>query len=95
MLADTSPTPDGPVRSRKDLPVGMPDHLDPDALMKPGDVAQLFHVAPKTISRWEQSGVLSAVRTAGGHRRFATRSVYELVDALGVASGHLEEVGGR
>ena len=43
--------------------------LSQGALLTPGEVAVLFRVDPKTVTRWAQAGKLSAVRTLGGHRR--------------------------
>jgi len=39
-------------------------------LLTPAEVAEIFHVNPKTVTRWARAGKLSAVRTLGGHRRF-------------------------
>lgn len=39
-------------------------------LMTPREVAALFRVNPKTISRWAKSGKLNSIRTLGGHRRY-------------------------
>ena len=39
-------------------------------LLTPAEVAELFRVNPKTVTRWAQSGKISAVRTLGGHRRY-------------------------
>lgn len=39
-------------------------------LLTPTEVAALFRVNAKTVTRWAQAGKLSAVRTLGGHRRF-------------------------
>ena len=55
---------------------------DADALLTPGQVADLFHVTPKTVSRWHRAGILPALRTIGGHRRFPAGPVYELHDFL-------------
>lgn len=41
-----------------------------DALLTPAEVAALFRVNPKTVTRWARAGKISAVRTLGGHRRF-------------------------
>ena len=46
-----------------------------DALLTPSEVALLFGVDPKTIARWSRAGLLSAVRTPGGHRRFRESEV--------------------
>ena len=48
----------------------MADHEQPDALLTPAEVAALFRVNPKTVTRWARAGKLTAVRTLGGHRRF-------------------------
>ena len=43
------------------------DDLDaPDALLTPSEVAALFRVNPKTVTRWARSGKLTAIRTLGG-----------------------------
>lgn len=39
-------------------------------LLTVAEVAGLFRVSPKTVTRWAQAGKLRAVRTLGGHRRF-------------------------
>ena len=47
----------------------------PDTLLTPSEVAQLFRVNPKTVTRWARAGKISAVRTLGGHRRFRKSEV--------------------
>ena len=39
-------------------------------LLTPAEVAALFRVNAKTVTRWAQAGKISTVRTLGGHRRF-------------------------
>lgn len=51
----------------------------PDALLTPGEVAALFRVDPKTVTRWAKSGKLNAIRTLGGHRRFLESEVRALM----------------
>ena len=51
---------------------------DLDALLTPGDVAAIFDVTPKTVGRWAEAGLLPVERTAGGHRRFPAKPVYDL-----------------
>lgn len=46
-----------------------------DALLTPGEVATLFRVDPKTVTRWAKAGKLNAIRTLGGHRRFLESEV--------------------
>ena len=60
------------------------DGADPtgdDNLLTPGEVAAIFGVNPKTVTRWERSGRLRAVRTLGGHRRFRAEEVQRLREA--------------
>jgi excisionase family DNA binding protein len=52
------------------------------SLLTPGEVAVMFRVDPKTVTRWAQAGKLSAVRTLGGHRRFLESEVMELLGAV-------------
>lgn len=45
----------------------------------PAEVAQMFRVDPKTVTRWSKSGKLpAAFRTPGNHRRYNA----DLIDAL-------------
>lgn len=48
----------------------MKEKEDFDKLLTPGEVASLFRVDPKTVTRWAKAGRLASVRTMGGHRRF-------------------------
>lgn len=50
-----------------------------DALMTPSEVANLFRVDPKTVTRWARAGKLSCIRTLGGHRRFRESEVRGLI----------------
>ena len=52
-------------------------------LLTPGEVAELFRVNPKTVTRWARSGKISAVRTLGGHRRFRASEVREFLEQVG------------
>lgn len=47
-------------------------------LFTPAEVAQLFQVDPKTVTRWAKAGKLAAIRTIGGHRRYAEAEVRRL-----------------
>lgn len=40
---------------------------DAEELLTPSQVARLFRVTPKTVTRWADQSVLSCVRTLGGH----------------------------
>ena len=52
----------------------------PDPLLTPAEVAAMFRVDPKTVTRWAQAGKLAAIRTLGGHRRFRESEVHALLD---------------
>ncbi|MFF1529588.1 BldC family transcriptional regulator [Cellulomonas sp. NPDC058312] len=52
------------------------------SLLTPGEVAVMFRVDPKTVTRWAQAGKLSAVRTLGGHRRFLESEVMQLLGGV-------------
>ena len=49
-------------------------------LLAPREVAALFRVDPKTVTRWAEQGRLTTVRTLGGHRRFRADEVYALLN---------------
>lgn len=50
-------------------------------LMTPAEVAVLFRVDPKTVTRWAVRGKLPFIRTLGGHRRYEKSVVMELLEA--------------
>lgn len=50
-----------------------------EALLTPAEVAAMFRVDPKTVTRWAKAGKLSAIRTLGGHRRYRESEVKELL----------------
>lgn len=54
-----------------------------EALLTPAEVAALFRVDPKTVTRWARAGKLSAIRTLGGHRRFRESEVLALMGVPG------------
>ena len=49
-------------------------------LLTPGEVATLFRVDPKTVTRWAAAGRISSIRTPGGHRRFRESEVRALLE---------------
>ena len=49
-------------------------------LLTPAEVASMFRVSPKTVTRWARSGKLTALRTLGGHRRFRASEVRDLLE---------------
>ena len=46
-----------------------------EPLMTSGEVAAMWKVDAKTVSRWATSGKLASIRTPGGHRRFRESDV--------------------
>lgn len=50
-----------------------------ERLLTPAEVAALFRVDPKTVTRWAKAGKLSAIRTLGGHRRYRESEVRTLL----------------
>ena len=51
-----------------------------DRLLTPGEVAALFRVDPKTVTRWAAAGRIGSIRTPGGHRRFRESEVRALLE---------------
>lgn len=49
-------------------------------LLTPGEVALMFRVDPKTVTRWAAAGRISSIRTPGGHRRFRECEIRALLD---------------
>ena len=47
---------------------------------RPSEVATLFRVDPKTVTRWAKAGKLSSIRTLGGHRRYRESEVRDLLN---------------
>ena len=56
-----------------------PNPLTPQPVMTPAEVARLFHVDPKTVSRWANAGKLRSFKTPGGHRRFYEADIRALL----------------
>lgn len=66
---------------------------DQEQLLTPGEVAKLFGVDPKTVTRWASAGKLSPLRTLGGHRRYRSAEVNELLQRS-TAAGPAAPLGG-
>ena len=58
------------------MPVRMPE-VEP--LLTPSEVAIMFRVDPKTVTRWAKAGKLTSIRTLGGHRRYREGEVRGLL----------------
>jgi excisionase family DNA binding protein len=52
---------------------------DSETLLTPAEVAAMFRVDPKTVTRWAKAGKLSSIRTLGGHRRYRESEVRQLL----------------
>ena len=62
-------------------------HGESEVLLTPAEVASLFRVDPKTVTRWAKAGKLSSIRTLGGHRRYKEYEVRALLGAAADGSG--------
>jgi excisionase family DNA binding protein len=51
-------------------------------LLTPAEVAKIFRVSPKTVTRWARAGRVSAIRTLGGHRRFRADEIRRVLGEL-------------
>lgn len=51
-----------------------------EILLTPSEVAKLFRVDPKTVTRWAKAGKITAIRTLGGHRRYRQSEVLVLLN---------------
>jgi excisionase family DNA binding protein len=49
-------------------------------LLTPAEVATLFRVDPKTVTRWAQAGKVPSLRTLGGHRRYRESDIRMLLE---------------
>lgn len=54
-----------------------------ESLLTPSEVAKLFRVDPKTVTRWADAGKISSIRTLGGHRRYRHSEVTRLLEQSG------------
>jgi len=59
---------------------------NPEPLLTPGEVAVMFRVDPKTVTRWASAGRIGSIRTPGGHRRFRESEIHDLLTDLTVHS---------
>ena len=55
---------------------------DAEPLLTPSEVAAMFRVDPKTVTRWAKAGKLTSIRTLGGHRRYREAEVRELLGQI-------------
>ncbi len=75
-------------RNQRKADMASHDDLEaPERLLTPSEVAALFRVNPKTVTRWARAGKLSAIRTLGGHRRFRASEIRRCLDEMSQESG--------
>jgi excisionase family DNA binding protein len=53
-----------------------------ESLLTPAEVATMFRVDPKTVTRRAKAGKLSSIRTLGGHRRYREAEVRALLAGI-------------
>ena len=58
-----------------------------EELLTPSEVAAIFRVDPKTVARWADMGLVSSIRTLGGHRRYSAAEVRELLQGINRTGG--------
>ena len=60
-----------------------------EKLLTPSEVATLFRVDPKTVTRWAKAGKITSIKTLGGHRRYRESEVKALLKStLGDSASH-------
>src|ERR1700733_13730637 len=50
-----------------------------EPLLTPAEVATMFRVDPKTVTRWAKAGKITSIRTLGGHRRYRESEIRALL----------------
>jgi len=58
------------------------DYTQSDPLLTPAEVAAMFRVNPKTVTRWARAGKITAIRTLGGHRRFRASEINRCLEEM-------------
>jgi hypothetical protein len=56
------------------------DPLDDDRSLTLSEVAALFGVAPQSVGRWAQAGLVPYSKTPGGERRFRQGDIRRLLE---------------
>jgi excisionase family DNA binding protein len=62
-----------------------------EKLLTPAEVAAMFRVDPKTVTRWAKAGKLSSIRTLGGHRRYRESEIRGLLHDSMTGTGIADE----
>jgi excisionase family DNA binding protein len=55
-----------------------------EMLLTPAEVASMFRVDPKTVTRWAKAGKLTSIKTLGGHRRYKESEVKALLKSISI-----------
>jgi len=63
-------------------PMSPPTSGPDDDLLRPREVAELMGVRTATIARWAREGLLKAVLTPGGHRRYRRTEIHDLLKSV-------------
>jgi excisionase family DNA binding protein len=67
-----------------------------EKLLTPSEVASLFRVDPKTVTRWAKAGKLTSIKTLGGHRRYKESEVKALLKSISLGSSeYTQRLGGN
>ncbi|MFN2590838.1 MAG: BldC family transcriptional regulator [Actinomycetota bacterium] len=61
-----------------------------EKLLTPAEVAAMFRVDPKTVTRWAKAGKLSSIRTLGGHRRYREAEIRGLLQDSTTGKGLID-----
>lgn len=83
LVANSGDTDQGDKVSESDIREQIAARVQSGKPYSPAEVAAMFHVSAKTVTRWAKAGNLHAVETVGGHRRFRPADVLALLDRLG------------
>ncbi len=62
-----------------------------EKLLTPAEVASLFRVDPKTVTRWAKAGKLTSIRTLGGHRRYKESEVKALLKSISPGASDINQ----
>lgn len=54
--------------------------LQHEELLMPAEVAEMFGVDPRTVTKWAREGKLPHARTPGGHRRYFKKDILPFLD---------------
>ncbi len=75
------------VKETSAAPEETPPAAETGSLLTPSEVATMFRVDPKTVTRWAKAGKLTSFRTLGGHRRYRETEVRELLKGITESGG--------